>query len=467
MVNASLAGGIPDGAPPTARATRVRYWVLAAGCSLALLTYAHRLGFAVYAPEIKRDFDLTDQGVAYLMTAFLVTYGICQVPAGLAGDRLGARLVLPLLVVGWSLVTAAIALLPGVAQTAVRPRAFLLEPLVLLLILRALFGASQSGAFPVFTRVLADWMPLTERASAQGAIWTASRLGGALLPFVLAWLPRVFGGWRVPLEILSGLGLLWGAAFWCWFRNRPEDEGRVNAAERTLIRAGQTAAADRPAAVPWRRILGSRNVWFLCLMYGSCGPAGNFIFTLLPVYLRDHRHLPPDTVAWLLGLPLAVGFVACSLGGVVSDWLIRRGVSRKWGRRVNGLAGLALAGLAFAAMAWVEDGWLLGLVLCATQFGNDFCMGPAWAACADIGEGSAGTISGAMNMTSNIAGGAGAALAGYLFVRGHAGWVFVAFGALWMAGALCWLGIDVTKPLATPTGVSSRPGLDENRQRGT
>src|SRR5438128_642028 len=91
-----------------APATRVRYLVLAAGCSMALLAYVHRLAFSVFAPEIKRDFSLSDQEVGYLMAAFLVAYGVFQVPAGLAGDRLGARLLLTLFVLGWSLVTAAI-----------------------------------------------------------------------------------------------------------------------------------------------------------------------------------------------------------------------------------------------------------------------------------------------------------------------------------------------------------------------
>ena len=362
----------------------MRYLVLAAGCSMALLAYVHRLGFAVFAPEIKQDLGLTDRGVGYLMAAFLIAYGACQIPSGLVGDRLGARRLLTFFVVGWSLVTVAIGLVPSDAPVAAGPLALLLQPLAMLLILRSL-ARLQAGAFPVFTRVVADWMPLTERASAQGIMWTASRLGGALLPFLLAWLLKVCGGWRIPLEIMGGLGLLWGIAFWCWFRDRPEQVPRVNDAEQALIRAGQATQRGRPPPTPWRRMLGSRSVWSLCLMYGCCGPAGNFMFTMLPTYLRDHRHLPPETTQWLLGLPLAGGFVACSLGGLMSDRLIRRWGSRKWGRRVNGVAGLAVAGLAFAATAWVEDVRLLGLLLCAAQFGNDFCMGPAWAACADIG----------------------------------------------------------------------------------
>jgi sugar phosphate permease len=417
---------------------------------MALLAYMLRLAFAVYAPEIEQEFSLSQQDVGNLMSAFLVAYAAFQVPSGLAGDRLGARLLLPLFILGSSLVTAAIVLVPHDASATDQPLGFLLKPIVLLLALRALFGAIQSGVFPVFTRVIADWVPLTERGSAQGAMWTASRLGGALVPVFLTWLLVKFHGWRAPLEIVAGLGVLWSVAFWYWFRNRPEEAPRVNDAELALIRAGQAAVDDRPAATPWGRILGSRSAWCLCLMYGCCGPAGNFMLTLLPSYLRKQRSLSPETAAWLVGLPLAAGFIACLCGGLVSDRLIRLWGSRKWGRRANGLTGLVLAGLAFAATAFVEDYRVLGLLLCAAQFGNDFNMGPAWAACADVGERYAGTISGAMNMTSCFTGAVAASLAGYFFEHGESARVFLAFGGLWLMGALCWLGIDVTRPVAPP-----------------
>jgi sugar phosphate permease len=438
---------ITEQLPPPVRPTRVRYLVLAAGCAMALLSYMLRLAFAVYAPEIKRDFSLTDQDYGNLMAAFLFCYAICQIPAGQAGDRLGARLLLTLFILFSALATAAIGLVPGDGPVWGQDRYLYVAPFYALLVLRCLFGAVQSGAFPIFTRVIADWLPLTERGSAQGAMWTASRLGGALVPPLLAWLLAAYGSWRFPIEMVAGLGLLWSVAFWLWFRDRPEDVARVNDEEIALIRKGQTAATALPSGTPWGRIVSSRSVLCLCLMYGCCGPAGNFMLTLLPLYLSVHRSLPPTTSAWLVGLPLAGGFVACLFGGVVSDWLIRRSGSRKWGRRANGLTGLVLAGLAFAASAYVEDVGLLAVLLCLAQFGNDFNMGPGWAACADVGERYAGTISGAMNMTSNITGAVGATIAGYLFAKGQSGVVFLVFGGLWVTAALCWLGIDVTKPV--------------------
>jgi MFS family permease len=198
-------------------------------------------------------------------------------------------------------------------------------------------------------------------------------------------------------------------------------------------------------------MLGSRSVWSLCLMYGFTGFAGNFFTSMLPLYLSEYRHLDIAARAWLSALPLAAGAVACILGGSASDWIIRRSGDRKWGRRVVGLVGLTLASVCLLSTLWVEPIWLLGLLLTATFFGNDLSMGPAWASCADIGERHAGTLSGAMNMFSSIAGGGGAALAGILFRQGRPDLVFLIFSGIYLLAALCWLGVDVTKRLADPT----------------
>src|SRR5207248_1058635 len=123
----------------------------------------------------------------------------------------------------------------------------------------------------------------------------------------------------------------------------------------------QGSGSGRPDPLPWSRFLGSRNVWALCLMYGFVGFSGNFITALLPVYLKDHRHLDGDTRAWVSGLPLGFGIVSCVLGGVLSDWLILRTGSRAWGRRLVGCVSLALAGLATLSTLWVHEVGLLAL----------------------------------------------------------------------------------------------------------
>jgi sugar phosphate permease len=422
------------------RPTRVRYQVLAAGCALAVITYVQRLGFAVGNSAIKADLGLNDAQMGDLASAFLLAYGLCQVPGGLLGDRFGARNLLTQLVLTWSLLTGAVALaslLPAVVALRFG----------YLLVNRFLFGLVQAGGFPVLARVLADWVPTRERGFAQGAVWTCSRLGGALIPFLLFQLFRVCGNWQVPFVHIGGLGVLWCAAFWPWFRNRPEEMRQVNATERQLIAAGRAPRAGSPGPVPWRRMIRSVSVWCVCLMYGFTGFAGNFMTSMLSLYLKDHRHLSDQATQWLSALPLAAGAVACVSGGSLSDWVIRRR-GRRWGRSLVGAFGLTCAGLAFFSVRWADETWLLGLLLTATFFFNDLMIGPAWAACADIGERYAGTLSGIMNMTGAFAGACAISLIGRLFAAGRADVMFVLFGASWLLGALCWLGVDVSRPIS-------------------
>ena len=67
---------------------------------------------------------------------------------------------------------------------------------------------------------------------------TCSRLGGAFAPFLMVPLVAAFASWRLCFVAISLLGVLWGAFFWPWFRNRPEEKAGVNAAEIAYIRAG-------------------------------------------------------------------------------------------------------------------------------------------------------------------------------------------------------------------------------------
>jgi ACS family glucarate transporter-like MFS transporter len=427
------------------RPTRVRYQVLAAACLLALISYVYRVGFSALGPDLKRDLALGDQGLGYLLAAFLVAYGAFEVPWGVLGDRFGGRHILTIVAVTSALLTGAVALAGGLP-------AGWLGSLGFLVVLRFLFGLFQAGLFPPLSRTMADWMPVPERGTAQGIIWMTSRLGGFLAYLLVAALVSCLGGWPAAMGALTALGLLWAAAFWPWLRDRPEDRRGVNAAERALIHGGRLPVPPaQTRRIPWLALLRSRSVWALCLMYGCAGFSGNFFVTWLPTYLRDHRHLLADQAKWLSSLPLACGIAGCGLGGLVSDAIIRRTGNRKWGRRLTGTVGLAGAGVAFLSTIWVQHPVALGILLCLTFFCNDLAMGPAWAACADIGERYAGTLGGKMNMVGNLAGAAEMLLVGYLFQSGNAVLVFVILACGWWLGVLCWLGVDVTRPVAAKT----------------
>ena len=420
--------------------TRVRFVVLGWACALAIVTYMHRVGFSAIVPSLRGPLGLDEHAVGYFMAAFMVAYGLFEVPWGLLGDARGARSALVGVVVGGSLMTAAVAavvLLPNPARMG----------LGFLIVLRFLFAAFQAGTFPLLARVMADWMPAGERGAAQGAIWMASRVGGALAPLILIPLFRRFDNWRIPLILGAGLGLAWCVGFWPWFRNTPDEMPRVNAAERELISRGRKPKPVRVHNVPWGRIFGRSNPLALLAMYGCIGYSGNFFLFFLSDYLEKKRLLSKETSLWLMALPFIGGAFACVLGGILSDRLCRRWSSRRWGRRAVGAAGLTIAAAGMLAIPFVTDVRLLAVVLCVTFIGNDLAMGPAWAAATEIGDRLAGTLGGTMNMIGSFVAATSALVSGDQFARGDVTTPFFLFGLSYAIGALCWLRIDVTEPL--------------------
>ena len=173
----------------------------------------------------------------------------------------------------------------------------------------------QAGTFPVLSRLMADWMPTTERGSAQGLIWMCSRAGGVLAPMLMVWLFHRLGDWRSPLVLGAGLGVVWCLAVWPWLRNRPEQMPRVNAAELALIAAGRAGGGrPRTAGPPGGRCSARRTSGPSAWMYGFLGYSGNFFLFLFANYLQDYRHLDKETAKWLTVAPFACGVVACISG---------------------------------------------------------------------------------------------------------------------------------------------------------
>ena len=102
----ALANGVDPDLDPE-RPTWVRYQVLAAACSLAVITYIHRVGFATASAEFKTPLGLSDTHIGWLMAAFMIGYGLFEIPWGFLADRFGVRNVLAAIILGGSTLTAA------------------------------------------------------------------------------------------------------------------------------------------------------------------------------------------------------------------------------------------------------------------------------------------------------------------------------------------------------------------------
>ena len=85
---------------------------------------------------------LTNEQFGDVQAAFTLGYGLFMAIGGRIGDRFGSRIVLVVLVVWWSTLTSLTA-----AATS----------LVMLLVIRFIFGLGEAGAFPELRPILSRW----------------------------------------------------------------------------------------------------------------------------------------------------------------------------------------------------------------------------------------------------------------------------------------------------------------------
>jgi len=213
----------------------------------------------------------------------------------------------------------------------------------------------------------------------------------------------------------------------------------------------------------------SLTIWAMCGA-SACVCFGWYFYpTWQPKYLKDVHGFSYDS-RWselLTGLPFFCGAIGSLLGGGLSDRLVRKTGSKRWGRSLIGCAGFTGAGLCVLATGLATEAWQAVALLCLAFLINDLAIPVLWAATADVGGRYAGTVSGVMN----TAGAIGAILSPALIPRvleqlpasydPAQRWriIFTGLAGSWFVGALAWLFIDASKPLV----VRSQEEKDETR----
>ncbi len=476
----NAAAAEEPGLPSSGRATRRRFLVLAVLCSLAFLTYLDRICIMRVQEEISTDLHFAEltaedeaalrqtgqendpaareklakaratERMGWVFSAFVAGYLIFEVPGGWLGDRWGARSVIFRIVLCWSIFTAATGSVKSITGLFFAS-AGAAQWLAVMVVIRFLFGAGEAGAYPNIARALGRWFPYGERAFAQSNIWFSSRLGGALAPAIIAGLMLIGGGWPQAFWMLGLGGIVWAVCFRFWFRDRPEDDPRVNESERSLIRATQETAGSiyddtAPARMPWRGLF-STNVLALCVVSFSVSFCFYFYITFLPRYLKDQFQVDYQQSQFVSGLPLLFGGLACLAGGVISDWAIRRSGSRRWGRSFVPALAWGAAGLCAFAVPSCPSATAVMILLCVGFVCQDLGVPPMWSLPADIGGRFAGTLGGWMNTAGCVGGMLSPIVAAK--ISNAFGWnpLFAIFGAVYLLGALAWLRVDASRPL--------------------
>jgi len=396
---------------------------------VGIITFLDRINISVAGATIMQDLDLSKKQWGWVLSAFILSYGLMQIPLGAWGDKKGHRKVLTSIVLWWSVFTA----LTGMAGG-----------FMMLVAVRLLFGIGEAGSYPCMTGVIGRWYHPSETAKAQGYIWAASRMGGALTPFVV--IPVVVSlGWRMAFFLLGGLGLLWAVTWFFFYRDQPGCMKGIRETELNALPIVQSNGTK--VIIPWKIILHRKQFWLILAMYFFYAWGSWFFFSWFPTFMEQGRGFEKSQLTYAIAVPFLMSMIGNIAGGYLSDRLSEK-YGLKVGRKLLGVSGLIISAV-FMFLAGFIPGKIQVFIFLSLCFGViDLMLPSAWAICLDVGKKYAGAVSGAMNTAGNIGGFVCASLFGYLVeATGNYNFPLYVIAGMLVISALFFLQIDPTRQL--------------------
>jgi len=332
--------------------TQARFILVGWLCGLSVLLYLDRICMGQAVVPIQKELGLSNSEISDAMVAFTLAYGLCAIPVGRLSDRFGSRSVLAGLVVAWSAFTV----LTGAATG-----------LLMLLIVRFLFGAAEAGAFPNAARVISRWYAITERGRVQGVMLAFAQIGAVIAPAAAAFMIET-AGWRWAFVAFGLLGFVWAVGFWLWFRDDPAQHPRVNATELAAIRVADPPPTTDPGPVPWREVCKNRGIIVLCLI-STCGSFYTYFFySWFQKYLNASRGIENVEAGNLTSLVMAGSAVGMLLGGWLADRIPRLSSDPVRARRTVGVVCYLIAAACLFVGVRCDDSLILAIL-----WGLSFC----------------------------------------------------------------------------------------------
>lgn len=387
------------------------------------ISYFDRQTLPVAISAIERTIPITDQQFSWLQFAFLIPYAVLYAAGGRVLDIVGTRRGFILIMLWWS----AACVLHGFATN-----------LGFLLGARCLLGMGEGGGFPAATRVVAEWIPTHQRSTAMGIINAGTAVGSVLAPPLIGIILLTIG-WRMVFFAAGAVGFAW-VVLWS-MSYRGSNEASIATLDARFV-ARQLSFAH---------FVSMRRVQALVFAKFMSDSAWYFYLFWLPKYLYDVRGFDVKRVSYYAWIPYAASGVGSFLGGWLSSYLIRQGLSLDFSRKfVLGLSALFMP--VVMLVPHVPVGWAIALFSIAF-----FCQ-QSWSGLimtlpADIFPLSAvGSVSGLIGFGGAIGGAIFGVIAGFLLGHGFGyGTLFLIVGTFHIIGFLAILLFGGrVQPLKTP-----------------
>jgi len=421
------------------RAIPTRYLILLIIFIVTAVNYADRATLSIAGTDVAKELQLDSVSMGYIFSAFGWAYLLMQIPGGWLLDRFGSKRVYTYSLFFWSLFT----FLQGFVD--VFPLAW---AGVSMFIMRFMLGFSEAPSFPANARIVAAWFPAKERGTASALFNSAQYFSLALFSPLLGWLTYAWG-WEHVFTVMGAIGFVLTFA-WVKFVHNPTDHPRMSREELEYIAANGAVVdmdhkktGDDKKAGPKldyiKQLLSNRMM--LGIFFGQyfLNTITWFFLTWFPIYLVQEKGMSILKVGFVASIPALCGFVGGVLGGLFSDYLIKRGSSLTVARKVPIVMGMLLAS-SIILCNYTNNTALVVALMALAFFGKGFgALG--WPVISDVAPKEiVGLCGGVFNVFGNVASIATPLVIGYMVKELHSfngALVFVGCSALMMM--VCYL----------------------------
>jgi ACS family tartrate transporter-like MFS transporter len=401
-----------------------------------VIAYIDRVNIGFAKTELQRDLGLSDAAYGLGGGLFFLGYCLFEIPSNLILERVGARVWIARIMIGWGLVSMAMMFIVG-------PWSFYA--------MRILLGIAEAGFFPGMVLYLTYWVPAAERAKTGALFMTAAPVAvlvGAPASEALLALDGRLGlaGWQW-LFLVEGLpAVILGFVALRFLTDRPEQAHWLPDNERAWLSAEM--ARERSERLSHHqgshlRALLNGRVLLICFIYFLNTLVTYGVFLWLPAILRDASGFRGWRLSLVTTLPFVVALVGMVLIGRHSD---------RTGERKGHVAACAMTGAIGLMMAagFHDSVPLLVFSFALSQLGQRSVQGVFWAIPPMFLGGTAAAAGIALiNSVGNLGGFVGPTAMGWL--RGVTG--SYSAGLLVLAGALVFeaaLVLTLRLPKARP-----------------
>jgi len=284
------------------RLSRMRWAMLSFALVATILNYVDRLAFNYLSAEGALRELIPDDTFGYIGTAFFVGYMVSNLVSGFVIDKLRVRLGYALCMAFWTTATVLQAL-------ATLPFHFG--------IFRTLLGVGEAGNWPAAIKLTSEWFPPEERSTAIGIFNSGAAIGAMIAPPLIVWLGSSYG-WRSAFIIIGVLGYLWVALFWFTYYTP----------ERSL-------KESRRRIIPPLALIKTRFVSAFTLSKVLMDPIWYFITFWIGRYLVDVHGWKLDKIGWFVIIPFVIADFGNILGGLFTQYIIKRGTPLPLARKIS------------------------------------------------------------------------------------------------------------------------------------